>query len=77
MKALLEEIARGLVDNPDQVSVEELPSEGGGLVLRLSVAGEDRGKLIGRQGRTVRALRALLSAVARKSGSSVSLEIGK
>lgn len=77
MKALLEDIAKGLVDKPEAVSVEERVdgASGGGTILLLSVAKEDRGRLIGRQGRTLRAMRAFVRAVAERSGKNVSLDM--
>lgn len=74
MKALVEFIARSLVDHPDQVVVEELVGERG-ATLELCVAPEDLGKVIGKQGRTARAIRTILSAAALKSSQRVVLEI--
>lgn len=74
MKALLEDIARGLVDKPEAVSVEERAGDGG-TILVLNVAKEDRGRLIGRQGRTLRAMRAFVRAVAERSGRNMSLDM--
>lgn len=76
MKELLEEIARGLVDHPEAVRVRE-SAQRDGVLLTLSVASRDQGKLIGRQGRTVRALRTYLRAVSHKSGRHMTLEISK
>ncbi|MFN7954151.1 MAG: KH domain-containing protein [bacterium] len=74
MKALIEFIARSLVDRPDEVEVREVPSDRG-LVLELKVAREDLGKVIGKQGRTARALRTVLSAAALKASQRTVLEI--
>lgn len=74
MKALVEFIARSLVDHPDKVVVEELVGERG-ATLELSVAPEDLGKVIGKQGRTARAIRTILGAAALKSSQRVVLEI--
>lgn len=74
MKELIEYIAQSLVDNPEQVRVDEVAKEDG-AVLELSVAPEDLGKVIGRQGRTARAMRALLGAAAAKTDQRVSLDI--
>jgi uncharacterized protein len=74
MRELIDYIARGLVDKPDEVEVRELDGDGG-LVLELRVAPDDLGKVIGRQGRTARALRTLLSAAAAKKHRKVTLEI--
>ena len=76
MKELLELLARRLVDDPDAVRVEEV-DEDDARVLLLHVAPDDRGKVIGRQGRTVRALRTLVRASAGGSGRRVRLEIGE
>jgi predicted RNA-binding protein YlqC (UPF0109 family) len=74
VKDLVEYIARALVDAPDQVRVEEHES-GDETVLELRVAPDDLGKVIGRQGRTARALRTLLSAAATKKRVRAALEI--
>jgi predicted RNA-binding protein YlqC (UPF0109 family) len=74
MKELIEYIAKALVDNPDQVSVEEV--EGNQTsVLELKVAKEDLGKVIGKQGRTARAMRTILSAASAKVRKRTVLEI--
>ncbi|MCK5695941.1 MAG: KH domain-containing protein [Desulfobacula sp.] len=65
MKSLMEYIAKALVDNPDQVSVSEV-SEDQTSVLELKVAKEDLGKVIGKQGRSARAMRTILSAASTK-----------
>lgn len=74
MKALIEFIARSLVDTPDQVQVTEVEGEQT-TVLELKVAKEDLGKVIGKQGRTARAMRTLLSAASTKAKKRVVLEI--
>ncbi|MBS6366384.1 MAG: KH domain-containing protein [Clostridiales bacterium] len=73
MKELLLYIARNLVDHPDQVTVTEL--EGEETVLELRVAPEDMGKVIGRQGRIAREIRAVVKAVAQRQGKKVSVDI--
>ena len=73
MKELLLYIARSLVDHPDQVSVTEL--EGEETVLELRVAPEDMGKVIGRQGRIAREIRAVVKAVAQRQGKKISVDI--
>ena len=65
MKELLEEIAKALVDNPEDVQVAEVEGEQT-TVLELRVRNEDLGKVIGRQGRTARAIRTLLTAAGMK-----------
>jgi predicted RNA-binding protein YlqC (UPF0109 family) len=71
---LLEYLARQLVDEPDAVSVEQAEVDDE-LVLRLYVAEADRGKVIGRQGRVARALRAVVRASAVRERRRVRLEI--
>jgi len=74
MKELIEMIARALVDNPDQVSVTEIEGEQT-TVLELRVAQTDLGKVIGKQGRTARAIRTLLGASGMKLRKRFVLEI--
>ena len=74
MRDLVALIARGLVREPGRVRVRE-HAEGGRTVLELSVAPGDRGRVIGREGRTAGALRTLLSALATRRGSACTLEI--
>jgi hypothetical protein len=74
MAELLAYLARQLVDEPDAVRVEEVV-ENDDLVLRLHVAEADRGKVIGRQGRIARALRAVVRAGAARERRRVRLEI--
>ena len=74
MKELLTYIARNLVDNPDAVSVTEYPGESE-TVLELRVAPEDMGKVIGRQGRIAKEIRALMRSVAPRLGTMVSFFI--
>jgi hypothetical protein len=71
---LLEFLARQLVDEPDAVRVEPV-DEDGELVLRLHVAEDDRGKVIGRQGRIARALRTIVRTGAIREQRRVRLEI--
>lgn len=74
MRDLIEYIARALVDNPEQVTVSEV--EGNQTsVLELKVAKEDLGKVIGKQGRTARAMRTILSAASAKIKKRTVLEI--
>ncbi len=74
MKDLLEEIAKALVDNPEDVQVTEIAGEQT-TVLELRVRNEDLGKVIGRQGRTARAIRTLLAAAGMKMHKRFVLEI--
>lgn len=74
LKELIEYIAKSLVDNPDEVSVSEVEGEQT-LVIELKVAKEDLGKVIGKQGRTARATRTILSAASTKARKRAVLEI--
>lgn len=74
MKDLLELIVKQLVDNPDDVAVNEISGEQTS-VFELRVNKGDLGKVIGKQGRTARAIRTLLSAAAVKDSKRVMLEI--
>lgn len=74
MKDVLEYVARHLVDDPDAVTVEEVVGPRT-TVLQLNVAPEDRGKVIGRGGRTARALRTLMRAAGVQFGSHAMVEI--
>ena len=74
MEELLAWIARGLVDEPDAVRVERV-DEPDAVVLRLSVAPDDVGKVIGRQGRVARALRTLVRSAGARGDRRIVLEI--
>ncbi len=74
MKELIDYIAKALVDNPEQVEVSEIEGNRT-LVLELKVAKEDLGKVIGKQGRTARAMRTILSAASAKLKKRSVLEI--
>ncbi len=74
MKDLLEFLARSLVDYPEQVQVEEAETADG-VLLRLTVAKEDVGRVIGKQGRIARALRTVVKASAVKEGKQATVEI--
>ena len=74
MKELVEFIAKSLVDNPDSVFVKEVEEEQS-IVLKLTVAPEDMGKIIGKQGRIAKAIRTVIKAVAVKQNKRVIVEI--
>lgn len=74
MKELITYIAKALVDNPEEVKVTEIEGDQTS-VLELKVAKEDLGKVIGKQGRTARAMRTLLSAASAKIKKRTVLEI--
>ena len=75
MKELIEFLARGLVDNPDEVRIEE-EGDRERVVYHLEVAEGDMGKVIGKEGRIANAMRSLLKVAAVRDGTRVSLEIG-
>lgn len=74
MKELIEEIAKALVDNPDQVQVRSVEGEQS-TILELKVHPTDLGKVIGKQGRTARSIRTILGAAGMKLKKRYSLEI--
>jgi len=74
MKALVEQMAKALVDNPEAVSVSEVEGERTS-VIELSVAKEDLGKVIGKQGRTAKAMRTILTAASTRLQKRCVLEI--
>ena len=73
MKELLTFVAKSLVDHPDQVVVRE--TEGEAIILELSVAEEDMGKVIGKNGRIAKAIRAVVKAATAKNSKPVFVEI--
>ena len=74
MKELVEMIVKALVDNPDKVKVTQLDGEQS-AILELTVAPEDMGKVIGKQGKTAKAMRTILSAASAKVHKRTVLEI--
>ncbi|MEF9955241.1 MAG: KH domain-containing protein [Clostridium sp.] len=74
MKKLVEVIAKALVDNPDEVLVTESVKDDE-IVLELSVASSDMGKVIGKQGRIAKAIRSVVKAAASKEDKKVIVEI--
>ncbi|MBR5738830.1 MAG: KH domain-containing protein [Lachnospiraceae bacterium] len=74
MKELVETIAKALVDSPDQVKVTEEVNEKG-MLITLSVAKEDIGKVIGKQGRVANAIRSVVKAVGVRKGVHVIVDI--
>ena len=74
LKGLVEYVAKALVDKPDGVKVDEV-QDGNTTVYELEVDEEDIGKVIGRQGRVVRGLRALVKAAATRKGTRVDLDV--
>ena len=74
MKELVEYIAKSIVNEPDAVNVEEETNEDG-ITLKLQVADDDKGRIIGKQGQIAQAMRTLLRVKAAKAATRVSLEI--
>ena len=74
LKGLVEYVAKALVDKPDGVKVDEV-QDGNTTVYELEVDEEDIGKVIGRQGRVVRGIRALVKAAATRKGTRVDLDV--
>jgi predicted RNA-binding protein YlqC (UPF0109 family) len=75
MKELLEYLARGLVEHPDEVRVNQVEEDDGAIVLELSVADDDYGNVIGRGGRTASALRTVVKTAAAKTQRRVFVDI--
>ena len=74
-KETLANIARSIVDYPDEVTVAETEDENGGITLVLSVAPSDMGKVIGKHGRIAKAIRSVIKAASNLDGDRVSVEI--
>ncbi len=74
MKELVEIIAKALVDSPDEVVVTE-ETEGNTIILKLKVAQEDMGKVIGKQGRIAKAIRSVVKAAASKDDKKIVVDI--
>lgn len=75
MEDLLAYLARALVDKPDEVSVESFEEEDGTVVLELHVAEDEAGRVIGRGGRTVAALRTVMKAASVRHGQRVLVDV--
>ncbi len=74
MKALTEYIAKSLVDHPDEVAVDEI-RHGNRVTLELSVAKDDMGRVIGKNGRVANAIRTLLRVASEREGCQVTLDV--
>ena len=75
MKELLEYIAKAIVEHPDEVEVTQEEEEEGKIVLKLKVADEDKGRIIGKRGRIAESIRAILRVKAVKTDKHVFLDI--
>ncbi len=74
VKELLEHIVKSIVDKPEQVEIREIPGERV-VIYELKVASEDLGKVIGKEGRTAKAIRTIISAVSLKRGKKAIVDI--
>jgi uncharacterized protein len=72
---VLEYIAKSLVDNPDDVTITEVEEDEGEIVLELRVHPDDMGKIIGKRGRTAKAIRTMVKAAATREGTNATVEI--
>jgi uncharacterized protein len=72
---VLEYIAKSLVDHPDEVSITEIEEDEGEVVLELRVHPDDMGKIIGKRGRTAKAIRTMVKAAATREGTNATVEI--
>ena len=75
MKELIEFIAKSLVEKPGDVSLSEEEKDDGSILIKLAAAQEDMGRIIGKQGRTAKAMRTLLHAKATRENKRASLQI--
>ncbi len=75
MKELIEYIAKSLVENPEAVTLDEEEKEDGSILIKLGAAQDDMGRIIGKQGRTAKAMRTLLNAKATRENKRASLQI--
>lgn len=75
LKTVLTDIAKAIVDNPDEVKVTETETEAGGVLLTLSVAESDVGMVIGKHGRIAKAIRSVMKAASTRVGKKVTVEI--
>jgi len=75
MKELIEFIAKSLVENPDAIQLSQEEAEDGTILVKLAAAQEDMGRIIGKQGRTAKAMRTLLNAKATRENKRATLQI--
>ena len=75
MKELIEFIAKSLVENPDDIVLTEEEAEDGTILVKLAAAQSDMGRIIGKQGRTAKAMRTLLNAKATRENRRANLQI--
>ena len=75
MKDLIEHIAKSLVEKPEEIVISEEVAADGTVLIKLAAAQEDMGRIIGKQGRTAKAMRTLLNAKATRESKRASLQI--
>lgn len=75
MKDLLEHIVTSIVDKPDEVKIDESKDETGETIFNLSVAAEDMGKIIGKEGKIIKAIRTVIRVLAIKKGERVTINL--
>lgn len=75
MKDLLEYIVKSIVDKPEEVKIKESLDEFGGVKLSLSVDTDDMGKVIGKEGKIIKAIRTIVRILAIKNGKRVNIEL--
>jgi uncharacterized protein len=74
-RAVIEYVGAWLLDHPDELIIEEIEGDRGATILELSVHPEDMGKIIGRRGRTIQALRTLARAAGQRDGATFLVEV--
>lgn len=74
-RALLEYVGPWLLDHPDEMEIEEVEDERGGIVFEIGVHPDDMGKIIGRRGRIIHSLRLLARAAGQREGRSLGVEV--
>ena len=74
-RALIEYVGPWLLDHPDELHIEEVEGDRGATILEISVHAEDMGKLIGKRGRIIQALRTLARAAGQREGATVLVEV--
>jgi uncharacterized protein len=74
-RALVEYVAPWLVEHPEAIEIQEVETDGGGVVVEVSVHPDDVGKIIGRRGRIIRSLRILAKAAGQRAGENVTVEV--
>jgi predicted RNA-binding protein YlqC (UPF0109 family) len=74
-RALVEYVAPWLVEHPEAIEIQEVETDGGGVVVEVSVHPDDVGKIIGRRGRIIRSLRTLAKAAGQRAGENVTVEV--